>query len=106
MGSQTWLWWSIQGRRLMGLRPSFSAHVRIGERGAPVRFPLTFIGVESCRCGTVPLSLTGNRGCGAPVELLLSQDPDSFGSGSLGVNSVQWRREAFIMPQLAISLVR
>jgi hypothetical protein len=25
-----------------GLRPPFSAHVRFGERGAPVRFPPTF----------------------------------------------------------------
>jgi hypothetical protein len=26
-------------KAIVGLRPSFSAHVRLGERGAPVLFP-------------------------------------------------------------------
>jgi hypothetical protein len=30
------------GKAIVGLRPSFSAHVRRGEHGAPVRFPPTF----------------------------------------------------------------
>jgi hypothetical protein len=30
---------SIEGNAVVGLRPSFSAHVRLGEHGAPVRFP-------------------------------------------------------------------
>jgi hypothetical protein len=29
----------IQSKAIVGLRPSFSAHVRSGERGAPDRFP-------------------------------------------------------------------
>ena len=41
-------------KAIVGLRPSFSAHVRWGEHGAPVRFPLTFARTEalSGRCGT------------------------------------------------------
>jgi hypothetical protein len=29
----------VQSKAIVGLRPSFSSHVRLGERGAPVRFP-------------------------------------------------------------------
>jgi hypothetical protein len=29
-------------KAIVGLRPSFSAHVRFGERGPPVRFPPAF----------------------------------------------------------------
>jgi hypothetical protein len=30
-------------KAIVGLRPSFSAHVRSGERGAPVPFSLTVV---------------------------------------------------------------
>ena len=32
-----------QQKAIEGLRPSFSAHVRFGERGVPVPFPLTLV---------------------------------------------------------------
>jgi hypothetical protein len=34
-----WICGSIKRKAFVGLRPSFSAHVRWGEHGAPVRFP-------------------------------------------------------------------
>jgi hypothetical protein len=33
-------------KAIVGLRPSFSAHVRWGEHGAPVRFPPAFARTE------------------------------------------------------------
>jgi hypothetical protein len=34
-------------KALVGLRPSFSSHVRFGERGAPVQFPVDLLSVSS-----------------------------------------------------------
>jgi hypothetical protein len=36
-------WLVYRSKAIVGLRPSFSAHVRWGERGAPVRFPPKFL---------------------------------------------------------------
>jgi hypothetical protein len=35
-----------RARAIVGLRPSFSSHVRFGERGAPVRMPWTLVAVS------------------------------------------------------------
>jgi hypothetical protein len=40
-------------KAIVGLRPSFSAHVRLGERGAPVRFPLALLALRHTICGSV-----------------------------------------------------
>jgi hypothetical protein len=44
----------VRGQKaIVGLRPSFPAHVRWGEQGAPVRFPPAF-GYNTGSCETRP----------------------------------------------------
>jgi hypothetical protein len=50
---------AIQQKRLLGLRPSFSAHVRWGEHGAPVRFPLEFVMTQTPARLVRPIRETG-----------------------------------------------
>jgi hypothetical protein len=57
-------WLVDRPQAIVGLRPSFSAHVRWGERGAPVRFPPKFLMTLQLNQGVAlfPLAQPSNLG--------------------------------------------